>query len=147
MSRDMNVREFKRELHGWLPCGDESQRNMSSVEVIVGDNRLLNNEGLLSEAIPAEVTAFLSLKPVTCCSFSTNLRGEHSNFRDRDTEMCLPRLQLIGTCAHPELRDRDRRLGLPRLQLIGTRVHPSFSDRDRILRLSNLRLVGKRFRD
>ena len=46
---------------------------MSSVEVVVEDKRLLNDEQMLSEAIPgAEDTAFLSVKPVTCCSISTS---------------------------------------------------------------------------
>ena len=40
MLTDMTVREFKRQLHGWLPCADESKRNMSSVEVVVGDTWL-----------------------------------------------------------------------------------------------------------
>ncbi|CAJ1381858.1 unnamed protein product [Effrenium voratum] len=70
---DVTVREFKRQLHGWLACADESQRNMSSVEVLVGDRSLLNNEEMLSEAISgAEVLAFLSIKPVMCSSFSTS---------------------------------------------------------------------------
>ena len=67
MEADMTVREFKKQLHGRLPC-DASQRNISSVEVVVGDTALLNNEEMVSEAIPgAEVLAFLSLiKPVKC---------------------------------------------------------------------------------
>ena len=41
--------------------------------MVVGDKRLLNNEETLPEAIPgAEVPAFLSVKPVMCCSFSTS---------------------------------------------------------------------------
>ena len=57
----------------WLPCADESMRNMSSVGVAVGDKQLLNNEEMLSEAIPgAELAAFLSVKPVVCCRFSTS---------------------------------------------------------------------------
>ena len=59
----MTVREFRRQLHGWLPCGDESQRKMSLVEVVVGATPVLNNEEMVSEAIPgAEVLAFLSIK-------------------------------------------------------------------------------------
>ena len=66
LEADTTVREFKRQLHGWLPCGNESQRNMSSVEVVVGDTPLLNDE-MVSEAIPgAQVLAFLSIKPVKC---------------------------------------------------------------------------------
>ena len=48
LQADMTVREFKRELHGWLPCEDESKRNM---------------------AIPgAEVLAFLSMQPAVMSS-------------------------------------------------------------------------------
>ena len=62
---DMTLREFKRQLHGWLPCANESTRSMSCVEVAVEDRPLLNNEELVSEAIPGtEVLAFLSVKPV-----------------------------------------------------------------------------------
>ncbi|CAJ1403770.1 unnamed protein product, partial [Effrenium voratum] len=69
---DRTVRELKRELHGWLPCNDESKRTISSVGLVVGDRPLLNNEEMLSDAIPgAEVTAFLCIKPVTCSSAST----------------------------------------------------------------------------
>ena len=64
------VSEFKRQLHGWLHCADESKRNMSSVEVVVGDRPLLNSKEMGLEAIPGtEVLAFLSIKPVTCSSF------------------------------------------------------------------------------
>ncbi|CAJ1386892.1 unnamed protein product [Effrenium voratum] len=67
LEADMTAREFKRQLHRWLPCGDDSQRNMSSVEVVVGETPLSNNEEMVSEAIPgAEVLAFLSIKPVKC---------------------------------------------------------------------------------
>ena len=46
---------------------------MSSVEVHVGDRSLLHNEEMVSVAIPGtEAVAFLSIKPVTCSSFSTS---------------------------------------------------------------------------
>ena len=68
MPKDMTLGEFKGRLHGWLPCADELKRSMSCVEVVVGDRPLLNNEGMVSEAIPGtEVLAFLSVKPVKCC--------------------------------------------------------------------------------
>ena len=52
------VRVLKRQLHGW-PCEDESKRNMSSVEVVVGDRPQLNNKELVSKAIAgANVLAF-----------------------------------------------------------------------------------------
>ena len=64
---DVTLREFKRQLHGWLACADESRRSMSCVEVVVGDWPLVNNEEIVSKAIPAtEVLAFLSIKLVTC---------------------------------------------------------------------------------
>ena len=47
----MSVRQFKRKLRGWLPCKDESNRNISSLQVVVGD-RPLNNREILMEAIP-----------------------------------------------------------------------------------------------
>ena len=73
LEADMTVREFKRQLHGWLPCGDELQRSMSSVEVVVADTPLLNNEEMVSDAIPgAEVLAFLSIKPVKCSRASSS---------------------------------------------------------------------------
>ena len=73
LSTDMTLREFKRQLHEWLPCEDESKRNMSSVEVVVGDRPLLNKEQLVSEAIPGtEVLAFLSIQPVACASFKAS---------------------------------------------------------------------------
>ena len=70
---DMTLREFKRQPHGWLPCADESKRSMSCVELVVGDKPLLNNDEMVSEAIPGtEVLAFLSIKPVICKNFSTS---------------------------------------------------------------------------
>ena len=73
VSAHTTIREFKRQLHAWLPCEDESKRNMSSVEVVVGDKHLLNKEELVSEAIPgAEVLAFLSIQPVVCSSFQAS---------------------------------------------------------------------------
>ena len=70
VSTHTTIREFKRQLHAWLPCEDESKRNMSSVKVVVGDRPLLNEEELVSEAIPgAEVLAFPSIQPVVCSSF------------------------------------------------------------------------------
>ena len=73
VSAHTTIREFKRQLHAWLPCEDESKRNMSSVEVVVGDKPLLNKEELVSEAIPgAEVLAFLSIQPVVCSSFQAS---------------------------------------------------------------------------
>ncbi|CAJ1402946.1 unnamed protein product [Effrenium voratum] len=70
---DMTVGEFKRQRRGWLRCADESMRNMSSVELVLGDRPLLNNKELVSNAIPgAEVLAFLSIKPVTCSSLETS---------------------------------------------------------------------------
>ncbi|CAJ1360530.1 unnamed protein product [Effrenium voratum] len=69
----MTVRELKAALHGWLPCEDESKRNMSSVEVIVDGRCLLNNKEMVSEVIPGrEVLAVFSIKPVTCSSFSAS---------------------------------------------------------------------------
>ena len=66
---DTTIREFKRQLHGWLPCSDESKRNMSSVELVAGGRPLLNSKEMVSEVIPGtEVLAFLSIKPVTCSS-------------------------------------------------------------------------------
>ena len=73
VSAHTTIREFKRQLHAWLPCEDESKRNISSVEVVVGDKHLLNKEKLVSEAIPgAEVLAFLSIQPVVCSSFKAS---------------------------------------------------------------------------
>ena len=73
VSAHTTIREFKRQLHAWLPCEDESKRNMSSVEVVVGDKHLFNKEELVSEAIPgAEVLAFLSIQPVVCSSFQAS---------------------------------------------------------------------------
>ena len=72
-SAHTTIREFKRQLHAWLACEDESKRNMSSFEVVVGDKHLLNKEELVSEAIPgAEVLAFLSIQPVVCWSFDAS---------------------------------------------------------------------------
>ena len=72
VSTHTTMREFKRQLHAWLPC-DESKRNMSSVEVVAGDKHLLNKEELVSEAIPgAEILAFLSIQPVVCSSFQAS---------------------------------------------------------------------------
>ncbi|CAJ1346191.1 unnamed protein product [Effrenium voratum] len=70
---DTTLRDFKTQLHRWLSCADEAKRRMSCVEVVVGDRPLLNNEEMVSEAVPGtEVLAFLSVKPVTCCSVSTS---------------------------------------------------------------------------
>ena len=75
------IKEFKRQLHVWLPCEDEAKRNMSSVEVVVGDRPLLNNAELVSKAIPgANVLAFLSIKSVTCSSFASS-RVEREDLR------------------------------------------------------------------
>ena len=70
VSMHTSIGEFKRRLHGCLPCEDESRRNMSSVEMVVGHRPLLNKEELVSDAIPGgEVLAFLSIQPVVCSSF------------------------------------------------------------------------------
>ena len=73
VSTHTTVREFNRQLHAWLHCEDESKRNMSSVEVVVGDKALLSKEELVSVAIPgAEVLAFLSIQTVVCSSFQAS---------------------------------------------------------------------------
>ena len=73
VSTHTTIREFKTQLHVWLPCEDESKRNMSSVEVVVGDKHLLNKKELVSQAIPgAEVLAFPNIQPVVCSSFQAS---------------------------------------------------------------------------
>ena len=75
VSTHTTIREFKRQLHAWLPCEDESKRNMSSVEVVVGDKPLLNKEEPVLEAVPGtEVLAFLSIQPVVCSRFQASGR-------------------------------------------------------------------------
>ncbi|CAJ1399818.1 unnamed protein product [Effrenium voratum] len=113
---DMTLREFKRQPHGWLPCADESKRSMSCVELVVGDKPLLNNDEMVSEAIPGtEVLAFLSIKPVICKNFSTS-DCDPDDFRvveipsgtgNSAFEGC------IGKSDHPKLRDCDWTQCLP----------------------------------
>ena len=67
----MTVRELKIALHGWLSCEDEAKRDVSSVEVVVGDQPLLNDQEMLSEDM-GPVLAFFSVKPVTCSSFQAS---------------------------------------------------------------------------
>ena len=45
---DTTVREFKKQLEGWHPSDDELTRKMSTVDLIVGGEKLLNNEKSLS---------------------------------------------------------------------------------------------------
>ena len=45
---DTTVREFKKQLEGWHPSDDELTRKMSTVDLIVGCEKLLNNEKSLS---------------------------------------------------------------------------------------------------
>ena len=53
-------------------CPATMNQSALSVGLVVGDRPLLNNEEMLSDAIPgAEVTAFLCIKRVKCSSAST----------------------------------------------------------------------------
>ena len=45
---DTSIREFKKQLEGWHPSDDEFTRKMSTVDLIVGGEKLLNNKKSLS---------------------------------------------------------------------------------------------------
>ena len=41
---DTTVREFKKQLEGWHPSDDELTRKMSTVDLILGGEKLLQND-------------------------------------------------------------------------------------------------------
>lgn len=88
------VRELKRQLRGWQPCEDELTRQMTTVDLVLGEEKLLDNDATIEEAGISATTSALqvlySINPVQCS------RQESSEVDEED--LLVVSIPELSTC-------------------------------------------------